>query len=458
MPHAQPNAEHIFGVSELNREVKWLLDSTFGQLWIEGELSNLTRPGSGHMYFSLVDSKSQIRCAMFRGDNRRLDFAPANGQTVLCRGRLGIYEARGDFQLIVDRMIETGAGALQRKFEETKRRLHAEGLFEQAAKKTLPPFPNTIGLLTSPTGAAVRDALNVLARRWPLARIIIHPVTVQGPSAAPSIAAMLARANLRRECDVLLVLRGGGSLEDLWAFNEEAVARAIYQSTIPVVTGVGHEIDFSIADMVADLRAPTPSAAAELTTPDSQEMLATTQGQRQRLLQFASQLVGHHGGQLRNLLARLQRQHPIQRLRQASQRGDELETRLRRLIDNCLSRAAIRHLHAHRSLQRCSPAHLLARRREHLRALQGRLQSQMSHRLQRDDARLTLASRALSAVSPLNTLNRGYSIVQTDAGRVVTSSAEVDVGERVEITLTDGNLTAKIAAKANSNKAKDQST
>jgi exodeoxyribonuclease VII large subunit len=458
MPQAQPNHEHVFGVSELNREVKWLLDSTFGQVWVEGELSNLTRPGSGHLYFSLVDANSQIRCAMFRGDNRRLDFKPANGQSVLCRGRLGIYEARGDYQLIVDRMIETGAGALQRQFEETKRRLQAEGLFDTANKLALPPFPKTIGLLTSPTGAAVQDALNVLSRRYPLARVIIYPVPVQGATAAPAIAQMLERANRRAECDVLLVLRGGGSLEDLWPFNEEAVARAIYRSSIPVISGVGHEIDFTIADMAADLRAPTPSAAAELSTPDGQELLGTVLALHQRLRLLAAQRLARQQQNLREIMARLRRHHPIQRLRQSGQRVDELEIRLRRLMNNCLSRAAVRHQHLQRSLLRSSPSRLLARRREQRQVLQHRLQQLIGQDLQRRHSRLMIAARALSAVSPLNTLKRGYSIVQTVNGAVVTDATQVDVGENVEIRLNDGNLSAEIRHVHASKKGKNQST
>jgi len=458
MPQVEPNQEHVFGVSELNREVKWLLDSTFGQVWVEGELSNLTRPGSGHLYFSLVDTNSQIRCAMFRGDNRRLDFKPANGQSVLCRGRLGIYEARGDYQLIVDRMIETGAGALQRQFEETKRRLQAEGLFDNAHKSALPPFPKTIGLVTSPTGAAVQDALNVLARRYPLATVIVYPVPVQGPTAAPAIAQMLARANRRAECDVLLVLRGGGSLEDLWAFNEEPVARAIFQSSIPVVCGVGHEIDFTIADMAADLRAPTPSAAAELCTPDGQELLTATRSLHQRLGLVTLQRLDRLQRKLRETAARLQRHHPLQRLRQSGQRCDELEIRLRRVMDNRLSRASVRHLHLHRSLLRCSPSQLLARRHEQHQALLRRLQQVTVQNLQQRQSQLRIAARALSTVSPLNTLKRGYSIVQTVNGAVVTDSAQVKTGENVEIRLNDGNLRAKIEAVQASRNLKNQST
>ncbi len=458
MPTAQPNPEHVFGVSELNREVKWLLDSTFGQVWVEGELSNLMRPGSGHLYFSLVDSTSQVRCAMFRGDNRRLDFKPANGQTVLCRGRLGIYEARGDYQMVVDRMIETGSGALQRKFEDTKRRLHAEGLFDASAKKPLPAFPRTIGLVTSPTGAAVQDALNVLARRYPLARVIVHPVLVQGPTAAPAIAAMLARANRRRECDVLLLLRGGGSLEDLWAFNEEAVARAVFDSAIPVITGIGHEIDFSIADMAADLRAPTPSAAAELCTPDGQELLASTQQLTLRLSQFAENHLSRQQRNLRELMARLNRHHPLQRLRQKGQRVDELEIRIRRVMENSLSRASIRLLHLQRSLTRSSPARQLARRQEQRLTLHRRLQNSIEQAMQRRQSRLSLTARALSAVSPLNTLKRGYSIVQSESGSVVTQTRQVKPGESVRIRIDDGNLTARINAISTSKKEKNQST
>src|SRR5579859_4685596 len=258
----------ILSVSELNRAARGLLEGGFPILWVEGEISNLAQPGSGHLYFSLKDAQAQVRCALFRNRGMLLRFKPANGMKVLVRGRVSLYEPRGDYQFLVESMEDAGHGALQRAFEALKERLAQEGLFDAALKRPLPQVPKTIGVVTSPTGAAIRDILSVIRRRHPLARVIVYTVPVQGVGAAAKIAAMLGLASRRGECDVLILARGGGSLEDLWAFNEEPVARAIRASAIPVVSGVGHEIDFTIADFAADLRAPTPTGAAELVTPD----------------------------------------------------------------------------------------------------------------------------------------------------------------------------------------------
>ena len=260
----------IYSITRLNREVRAVLEDSFPpSLWVRGEISNLAQPGSGHIYFSLKDKHSQVRCAMFRSANRHLRFAPENGREVLVRAGVSLYEGRGEFQLIVESMEPAGAGALQQAFEELKQRLLEEGLFADEHKQPLPAFPGTIGIITSPTGAAVRDIIHVLERRYARAGVIVYPVPVQGEGSAQQIAQAVDVANQRRECDVLILARGGGSLEDLWSFNEEIVARAIHHSVIPVVSGIGHEIDFTIADFVADQRAPTPSAAAEMVSPDS---------------------------------------------------------------------------------------------------------------------------------------------------------------------------------------------
>ncbi|HKL78459.1 MAG TPA: exodeoxyribonuclease VII large subunit, partial [Gammaproteobacteria bacterium] len=273
----------VYTVSRLNHEARGLLESGFPLLWIEGELSNLSRPSSGHMYFTLKDEQAQVRCAMFRGRNRLLRFKPADGTKVLIRAQVSLYVARGEFQLIVEHMEEAGEGALQRAFEELKRKLAAEGLFADELKRPLPTFPRQVGVITSATGAAVRDVLTTLRRRFPALPVVVYPVPVQGQAAAPAIAEALATANRRAECDVLILTRGGGSLEDLWSFNEPEVARAIRTSDLPVVVGVGHEVDVTIADFAADVRAPTPSAAAELVVPDAREWLATLDRLRRRL-------------------------------------------------------------------------------------------------------------------------------------------------------------------------------
>lgn len=450
--------DQIFTVSELNSEVKWLLDTQFGSIWVEGELSNTMRARTGHMYFSLKDSKSQLRCAMFRNDNRRLDFTPGDGQKVLCRGRLGIYEARGDYQMVVDRMIETGAGALQQKFEENKKRLHAEGLFDPAHKKPLPEFPTAIGLITSPTGAAVQDALNVLKRRFPCAQVIVYPATVQGKTAAPSIARMINLANQRAECDVLLLIRGGGSLEDLWAFNEEPVARAIFASTLPVVSGVGHEIDYTIADLTADVRAPTPSAAAEICSPDQTELQTHLTNLQRQLGRHLVQISKQKFTALAQLQRRLANHHPRNRLRQRAQRCDELDLRLQRLMQQTLLQATTKHSQLLKRLENLSPHHQLLNRRENLRKLHSRLTGNIAMRL--NNARLTLnaSQRTLHAISPLNTLGRGYAIVQTGSGSVVADSTMLKSGEFIKVRLSKGQIGATVTDLDAANPAKTEST
>ncbi|MGH8452978.1 MAG: exodeoxyribonuclease VII large subunit, partial [Nevskiales bacterium] len=320
----------IYTVSRLNEQVKDLLEHSFPPLWVEGEISNFIAHGSGHWYLSLKDEQAQVRCAMFRGRNQTAGFLPKNGMQVLVRARVSLYTPRGEFQLILEHMEPSGEGALRRAFEQLKQKLQAEGLFDEALKQPLPPAPGCIGVITSPTGAAIRDILNVLRRRYPLGEVVVYPVPVQGVEAAPAIVRALQTAATRQECDLLIVARGGGSLEDLWAFNEEIVARAIHACPIPVVSGVGHEIDFTIADFVADLRAPTPSAAAELCSPDTGEWRARlermpslmAQSQQRRLLQFA---------QRRDFLAkRLSQLHPGRRLEQFMQRLDEFDQRLAR--------------------------------------------------------------------------------------------------------------------------------
>ncbi|MGA8708328.1 MAG: exodeoxyribonuclease VII large subunit, partial [Steroidobacteraceae bacterium] len=315
----------VYSVSRLNREVRGLLESGLGALWVQGEISNLSRPASGHWYFSLKDRDTQVRCAMFRQRNSLARFSPREGQLVQAYGRVSLYEARGDYQLLVELLEDAGVGALQRAFDELKARLAAEGLFAPERKRPLPPAPRRIGVITSPTGAAVRDILHILGRRFPCAPVLIYPAPVQGATAVAALIAALELAGARAECDVLILARGGGSLEDLWAFNDEGLARAILRCPIPVVTGIGHEIDFTIADFVADLRAPTPTGAAQLVAPDASVW-------RHRLVQFAARFAAAARRTLRSeqtrldgLVQRLRQAHPGARLLQHSQRLDELE-------------------------------------------------------------------------------------------------------------------------------------
>src|SRR5580658_10163237 len=318
-PPARPERD-IYSVSRLNREVRVLLERGFGALWLEAEISNLARPSSGHWYFSLKDSAAQVRCAMFRQRNMLGTFTPRDGQKVLVRGRIGLYEPRGEYQLIVDHMEDAGLGALKRQFEELSAKLAAEGLFAADRKRPLPGLPRRIGVITSPTGAAVRDILHVLARRFPAASVLIYPVPVQGAQAAAEIVAALELAGRRAECDVLILARGGGSLEDLWAFNDERLARAIVASLIPVITGIGHEIDFTIADFAADVRAPTPSAAAELVVPDAQEWLSVFSSLGTRLARCMRRRLEERRQRLRWLARRAALVSPVARFAQQTQR------------------------------------------------------------------------------------------------------------------------------------------
>src|SRR6202522_2400896 len=310
----------IYSVSRLNREVRVLLERGFGTLWVEAEMSNFSRPSSGHWYFSLKDTNAQVRCAMFRQRNMLCAFTARDGQKVLVRARIGLYEPGGEFQLIVEHMEDAGLGALKRQFEELSAKLAAEGLFAAERKRPLPALPRRIGVITSPTGAAVRDILHVLARRFPAVAVLIYPVSVQGAAAAGEIVAALKLANRRAECDVLILARGGGSLEDLWAFNDEALARAIVASPIPVVSGIGHEIDFTMADFAADVRAPTPSAAAEIAVPDGEEWLISLSRLAHRLQRGLLRRVEAQRERLRWLIGRAALVSPTARLSQQTQR------------------------------------------------------------------------------------------------------------------------------------------
>lgn len=441
----QNPVRRVLTVSQLNREARTLLEGGFPLIWVEGELSNLSRPASGHLYFSLKDSAAQVRCALFRARARLLRFQPGDGLHVLVRARVSLYEARGDYQLIVEHMEEAGHGALQRAFEELKLKLAKQGLFDAAHKLPLPAVPRSIGVVTSPSGAAIRDILSVIRRRYALAHVIIYPVPVQGEGAAEKITAMLRTAAARAECDVLILARGGGSLEDLWAFNEEILARAIYDCPIPVISGVGHEIDFTIADLVADLRAPTPTGAAELVTPDSAEWQRALDDTGQRL----RKLLGEQLAGLRERLdwcsERLQQLHPARLLHERVQRLDELDLRLQQSARNHLQTAAARLAAWFARLQQHNPAHALAALKSRSDVLDQRLSAAARRHLESVRSRLQLAARALDTVSPLATLERGYAILSDAAGgAVITSANQVQLGQMLDARLADGKLSAKV--------------
>lgn len=433
----------VYTVSRLNSSARALLEGSFPLVWIEGEISNLSRPSSGHWYFSLKDAAAQVRCAMFRNRNMYMNVTPQNGQQVLLRAQVSLYENRGDYQLIVEHLEEAGDGALRRAFEVLKQRLAKEGLFDAARKRPLPLLPRRIGVVTSPHGAALRDILSVLRRRYPALPVLIYPTAVQGAGAAQEIAAAVRLAGARDECDVLIVARGGGSLEDLWAFNDEVVARAIHESPIPVVTGVGHETDFSIADFVADQRAPTPSAAAELVSPDRAEWQHRLTQLERRCAAFMTAKLIHGRRTLHWLSTRLQ--HPAQRLARQAQRVDELELRLQRALHSSL-RHTRQHLFTLRAqLWRHSPEHTLQEFSHQYSRLEQRLCSAQRDALRLYKQRLINAARALETVSPLATLGRGYALVrQLPAGTVVQSYAQVQPGARVEARLGIGRLVCTI--------------
>ncbi len=434
----------ILSVSSLNREARMLVEGGLGTVWVEGEISNLSRPSSGHMYWSLKDAQAQVRCAMFRMANRALTFELANGRQVLVRARASVYEARGEYQLIVDYVEEAGEGVLRRRFEELKRKLAAEGLFETTRKRPLPLLPRRIGVVTSPTGAALRDVLIALRRRFPATAVLIYPTPVQGAAAAEEIVAMLELAGRRADCDVLILTRGGGSLEDLWSFNEEIVARAIAASPLPVIVGVGHEIDFTIADFVADLRAPTPSQAAELAVPDQREWHERFVRLEQRLAQAAQRALAQEVRQVDTLSHRLSRCHPGVQLREREQRLDELEGRLRHALERRISAGKIRLARLATGIAHANPAHRLAAVRERWRTALGDLRRALLRRLEQSQQRLKLADRALTSLSPLATLERGYAIVTAADGAVLTSSSKAAPGAAIGVRLAHGALTATV--------------
>ncbi len=439
-----PTQREIFSISRLNREARAILEGHFPLIWVEGELSNLARPSSGHLYFSLKDEQAQVRCAMFKMRNQLLGFKPDNGMQVLARARVSLYEGRGEFQLIIEHLEEAGDGALRRAFDQLKHKLASEGLFDVAHKKPLPTLPRCIGVVTSPTGAALRDILSVLKRRFPAIPVLVYPVPVQGQGAGEKIAAAIRSASRRQDCDVLIVSRGGGSLEDLWAFNEEVVARAIHDCALPVVSGVGHEIDFTIADFVADRRAATPSAAAELVSPDQADWLQQLRGFEQRLAQQLRAQLDRHQQRLNWLEQRLQQQEPRRRLRQQAQRLDELEQRLKFAVLAHLRHNTARLAQGLVRLQRHAPAQRLAQLHAHIAQLTQRLHATLRLQLSQRRGQLTSLARALDAISPLATLGRGYALVTRSDGSVLRRAVDVQTGEHVVARLAEGQLLCRV--------------
>lgn len=392
----------IWSVSDLTNYIRELFDIDYRlrQVQVEGEISNFVRARSGHLYFTIKDSASQLKCVMWRSEAERLRFRPGDGDAVRLEGRVSVYEASGVYQLYAAAMYPAGRGDLAQAFEQLKQRLESAGLFDPAHKKPIPPFPRKIGLVTSADAAALRDILNVLRRRYPLVQVLIAPTLVQGNEAPPQIIRALRWLDGRDDIDTIILARGGGSMEDLWAFNDEGVARAIFAARHPIIAGIGHEIDFTIADFVADLRAPTPSAAAELAVPDSAELKPYLLAVRQKL-----------------------KQQLTTNLRQKSWRVQSLT----------------------RTLGYLGPQNRLANNRQRLDNLAGRLERSQQQRLERLSGRIALAQARLTAISPYATLSRGYAIVRDESGRVIRSQKMVPAGAKLHIQLSDGSLTATIS-------------
>ena len=432
-------------VSQLNREVKTLLERGVGRLWIEGEISNMARPASGHLYFRLKDESAQISAAFFRNRQRGPTHAFKNGDHVLAYGQVSLYEARGDYQFIVEHIEAAGEGVLQRRYEALKKKLAAEGLFDEDRKQPIPALPRRIGVITSPSGAAVRDVLSVLRRRFPAVPVVIYPAAVQGDAAPAELIGALQAAIRRDECDVLILTRGGGSLEDLWAFNDEQLARAIAECPLPVVSAVGHEVDFTIADFVADVRAPTPSGAAELVVPDRGDWLRAINTIATRIARQGQRTLENKAQAIEWLSRRLLRASPAARVARQQDKLREIAGRLAAAMRHDLHARGSRLFTLHRGLLQVSPTVRVQRAISRAAQLRQRLAAAGRRQVADADHRLRLTARALDAVSPLATLDRGYAIV-TDAatGKALTRASQVRQGNDVRARLAHGELLARI--------------
>jgi len=415
-----------------------------GQVWISGEISNFTQPASGHWYFTLKDDTAQIRGAMFRNSNRRVTFRPQHGQQVLVRASITLYEPRGDYQIIVESMQPAGEGLLQQKYEQLKARLQAEGLFDSEFKKQLPSPAHTVGVITSKTGAALHDILHVLNRRDPSLPVVVYPTAVQGDDAPGQIVRAIELANRRQECDVLIVGRGGGSLEDLWSFNDERVARAIFASVIPVVSAVGHETDVTIADFVADLRAPTPSAAAEMVSRNQLELLRQLQNGQQRLEMAMDYYLANRNRRFTQLFHRLQQQHPQLRLARQQTVLERLRQRMNQAVESHLKRAGQRQIRITQRLNQQTPQSRIHRAQSHMQQLEYRLTQNMHERLGSTRERFGHAITHLEAVSPLATLARGYSVTTASDGKVLKQAKQVSPGDVLTTRVSDGWVESEV--------------
>ena len=440
---SQSSGRNILTVSKLNRLAKSVLESEIGQIWLSAEISNFVAASSGHWYFTLKDDRAQIKAAMFKGANQRVSLRPKEGDKVLVRANISLYEPRGDYQLIVEFMEPEGEGQLKQQFEQLKIKLAAQGLFAHEHKKPLPDTILKVGVITSSTGAALHDILTVLKRRNPAIEVVIYPTQVQGEAAAGQICQAIAVANQRNEVQVLLLGRGGGSLEDLWCFNDERVARAIFASDLPIVSAVGHEVDVSIADFVADLRAPTPSAAAELVSRDQNSLYVAIQTLTERLHKVLRSRLNELVYRQQFIQQRLQRNHPQKQLEQQFQFVDQLSQRLEKSLQSKLKHEQTQQYNLSNRLAQHNPVKVLAQQNKLVDEMQNRLKHSWQHVLARKQQGLANASHLLNTVSPLSTLARGYSITFKQ-GEIVRSVKQVNQGDSLALRLADGEVNAKV--------------
>ncbi len=451
-PEPPPKGPRVFSVSEVTKAVRGVIESAFDEVWIEGEVSNFRQQASGHQYFTLKDAGAQLSCVLFaRGGAWRKTVALQDGMLVQARGKLTVYEARGQYQLNVNVVQAAGAGLLQAKFEALKRKLAAEGLFDEERKRGLPQFPRAVGIVTSPTGAALHDMLNVLTRRAPWLRVIVSPARMQGEGAAAEIAKALDDLNQLAAhgiapVDVIVLARGGGSIEDLWEFNDEPLARAIAASALPVVSAVGHEIDFTIADFVADLRAPTPSAAAELIVPDTAELLRMLDERAAFLQRRVSAAIGHLRTHLAGLLRSALFREPARRIEEAAQRVDLADQSLQRSAESRLAEFSLRIEALGASVRQHRPDQVLALHRQEISGIAGTLTDRFQQRLRREKDRLTRIADMLRLLSPGQTIARGYTITTDADGKVIRSAASIGSGSELHTRLRDGKIISIVRA------------
>ena len=444
-PIADNKEIKIISVTELNKLAKSLLENGIPKLWIEGEISNLARPASGHIYFSLKDETSQIRCAWFKQRQSINANDISNGTKMLALGKISLYQPRGEYQFIIEKMETAGEGDLKRKYEELKQKLFNEGLFDREKKLEIPKLPKKIGVITSPSGAAIRDVLSILKRRFPLLPIVIFPIAVQGDNAAPDIENALKNANLRADCDVLILTRGGGSLEDLWAFNEEIVARAIHASKIPIISAIGHETDTTIADFVSDIRAPTPSGAAEIVTPDQNELLKLLKTLFGRIEHETNQYINSKSQSMDWLSKRLSQSNPIMTVRKQI----EISGNLRKLLFSSIGRNLSLNSKAVDSLKfrlnSSSPKLEIQKAISHLSEMQLKITTSTKNSVTKLNSQLTALGKTLDSLSPLKTLDRGYAVARdSKTKKIISNSEKVCINSQIDIKLAKGEIAAKV--------------